>query len=313
MTGKLIISVDCEGRWGVADRGGKRLAGINNENLGRAYRQILTVLDRHNVRATFGFVAALCLEEEELLIAVRKCGDILSFAGNDWLAPARRSLEASLFSGWSAPELVSLVMTSGQHHICSHGGFHIPYDEKSVSPEAISEDISLVKQLESRHALNLDILIYPRNVVGFKGQLSEAGFRGYREIDRCELTSGIKGKIQRLSNEFLSRDRNDLVGFSYKEEQEMLGLSPGKFLNASIGVRKFVPVKAIMRRIDCLLDSAVKNGSAVHFYTHPHNFISDKNMVQKFDYLLGRARDYERQGKMSIATMGDELHEYAGL
>lgn len=312
MTGKLIVSVDCEGRWGIADRGAERLDGINNENLGRAYRQILTILERHNVRATFGFVAALCLEEEELLIAVRNCGDVLRFAGNDWLAPARKSLEASLFAGWSAPELVGLVMAGGQHHICSHGGFHIPYDEKSVSQEAIAEDISLVKKIESRHGLNQDVLIYPRNVVGFKAQLFKVGFRGYREIDRREMVSGIKGKTERLANEFLSRDRDDFVGLSYKKEKKMLALSPGKFLNASIGVRKIVPVKATMGRIDCLLDSAVKNGSIVHFYTHPHNFISDKNMIHKFNYLMSRARDYERQGKISIETMGDELNEVAG-
>lgn len=309
MVGKLIVSIDCEGRWGIADRGNERLAQIDNDGLRRAYSDILGVLHRHNASATFAFVAALCMEEDELLYEVRRCGDAFRLGGHDWLAPARKSMEESLFSGWSVPELVLMVAGEGRHHICSHGGFHIPYDEGLVSKESVEEDLRLVKKLQARHKIDSSVLVFPRNVIGFKSLLSEGGFRGYREIDRCEKMSGFTGKAKRLINEFSSSDRNDMSDFSHQANQGLVGLSPGKFLNAKIGVRRFVPVSATKKRIDALLRSAIENGSIVHLYTHPHNFITDKTMVDKFDYLFWAARGYERKGMLNIATMGDELNE----
>lgn len=312
MVAKLIVSIDCEGRWGIADRAVERLAAITNDNLRHAYRTIITILDRHNASASFGFVAALGLEEESALSAIKRCDGRLRFGANDWLAQAKRDLQASRPSGWSAPDLVDLVVAAGRHYLCSHGGYHIPYSENQVGQDAIAQDIKLIKEFEARHGLDLDILIFPRNVVGFQSQLAEAGFLAYRQIDGRELAKGLRGKMSRLANEFLSADKHDLVGFSYSEGHGMMALSPGKFLNARIGARSLISPATTFRRIDNFLNTAVKNRSLVHFYTHPHNFITDTTMASKLDYLLLRAQEYVNQGLLRIITIGDEFHAAKG-
>lgn len=309
MAARLIVSIDCEGRWGIADRGERRLGVINNDRLRDAYQKILSILERHKSSATFGFVAALCLEEEELLHAIRRCGEKLRFGEVDWLAEARKSLEMSQSSGWVAPELIDLVVQAGRHHLCSHGGYHIPYDQERVSVDAIDEDVGLIKYLEIQKGMNFETIIFPRNVVGFKSRLVGAGFCAYRDIDRREVIPGLRGKFDRLVSEFISNDRCDTLGFSYRRDEGMVALSPGKFLNSKNGIRKIVRSDVTCRRIDCMLGAAVKNNSIVHFYTHPHNFITDETMVEKFDYLFARAREYENRGVLKIITMKEELHE----
>ena len=93
----------------------------------------------------------------------------------------------------------------------------------------------------------------------------------------------------------------------------MISLSPGKFLNASIGPRSLVPVAFTRKRIDTFLKHAVLTNSVVHFYLHPHNFIFDASMLDKLDYLLAEATEYKINGKLKITTMNGEFNECTAI
>lgn len=307
MAAKLVISFDCEGKWGIADRGEARLSVITDTQLEYVYTKILTILNKYQCPATFGFVAAFCLHPEELVERVKYLDQNLIFNGSDWLAPVKTSL--SNLEGWTAPQLIDKVIAEGVHHVCSHGGFHIPYSESLTDHHAILEDINLVKSLHQSKKLSLDALIFPRNIVGFLPELQAAGFSGYREIDVRERVGGQIGKIQRIVNEYLSLDAYDFIEHNYNKKQGLTSLSPAKFLNAGIGIRKWVSPMTTFKRIDKLLKVAVENSSIVHFYTHPHNFISDPSMFEKLDYLLKTAKFYADRNQMNIITMRDEISE----
>ncbi|SVE06845.1 uncharacterized protein METZ01_LOCUS459699, partial [marine metagenome] len=56
----FILSFDCEGKWGMADIIDNNIdSSITNQNLTMAYRSILALLDKHKIKGTFAFVAAL--------------------------------------------------------------------------------------------------------------------------------------------------------------------------------------------------------------------------------------------------------------
>ena len=68
MTGKCIISFDCESKWGMADN----LSSVHdemltNENLIKIYQELIQLLDAYNMPATFGFVGALTMESKFFL------------------------------------------------------------------------------------------------------------------------------------------------------------------------------------------------------------------------------------------------------
>ena len=67
MPGTFIISLDCEGKWGIADRDNRIESGfITRSALIRAYESLLRVLSVYEASATFAFVMALTLTKNEL-------------------------------------------------------------------------------------------------------------------------------------------------------------------------------------------------------------------------------------------------------
>lgn len=310
MKAKLIVSVDCEGKWGIADRGKKRLDVITSRNLLKSYNDILNILRKYNMRASFGFVAALCMDEEWLKEKCHQLERSISYNGNDWLTEVKASLKNKDLSGWCEPNLIKMVLDDGNQHVCSHGGFHLPYDEKKVSRNNINEDIKAIENFKSKYNINIDIMIFPRNIIGYQYILKNYNFKAYRDIDTCENIGGYKGKAIRFFNEMVSLDRFAKKKTAFDCKKKLICLSCAKFLNAKIGIRKYISVNITKCRIKNLVDSAVKSRSTIHFYTHPHNFINDHAMNDKFEYLLGIASEYRKCGKLEVQTMKDELDEY---
>ena len=309
MTAKLIISFDCEGKWGIADRNPDRQRLLTSAAISNAYKTILATLRRKNAHATFAFVAALCLPKDQVEAAIEENFHKLIFGRMHWLSAPRASARSNDFDGWSEPELPDLVRLEPRHHICSHGGFHIPYDEQNTPAEAIDADIDLIRSVDSRIGSRQTILVFPRNVIGYRNRLSESGFEAYRDADRRELKKGLAGRAERLFLELGSVDRGDSRKHSYQNNVGLTALTPGKFLNASIGLRSRIPLSLTKRRIDAFLSYAIKNDTVVHFYSHPHNFIADNTLANKLDYLLGRASVYRDKGSLRIVTMQDEFDE----
>ena len=310
MVAKFVFSIDCEGKWGIADRGEQRLSQLTSKRLLNAYGDILTTLNRNDIRASFGFVGALCMNSEWLHERLKCKEETLAFAGKNWLEGARQGISANDLSGWSEPGLIELVLKDGGQHICSHGGFHVPYDEKNTPEESILSDIKVIQEVRNYFGLKLDLLIYPRNVIGYQHLLAKAGFKGYRGLDRSESISGFVGKAYRIANEFLSIDSNDLAHVGGARDGGLIRLSSAKFLNAKIGIRKVVAACVTKKRVTALIKYAVLHGATVHFYTHPHNFISDPTMMEKLDYLMKLVASYEKSGDLKVMTMEDELNGF---
>lgn len=310
MVAKFVFSIDCEGKWGIADRGEQRQSQLTSKRLFNAYSGILTTLNRNDIRASFGFVGALCMNSEWLHERLISKKEALEFAGKDWLEGARLGVSTNDLSGWSEPSLIELVIKDGGQHICSHGGFHVPYDEKNTPEESIINDIKVIQEVRNYFGLKLDLLIYPRNVIGYQNHLAKAGFKAYRGLDRSESISGFVGKAYRIANEFLSVDCDDLVHVDGAQDGALIRLSSAKFLNAKIGIRKAVAACVTKKRVTALIKYAVTHGATVHFYTHPHNFISDPTMMEKLDYLMRVVAAYEKSGDLKVMTMEDELNGF---
>ena len=112
MSGKFIISFDCESKWGMADS----LSSTHQEmfhasELERVYFELITLLEKYNMPATFGFVGALTMtsdvfldEWEELL---RGSPD-----HRDWLENFFQDVDKNKLSGWFCPELLNIVRQS---------------------------------------------------------------------------------------------------------------------------------------------------------------------------------------------------------
>jgi hypothetical protein len=63
----FVLSLDCEGKWGLADQiSDHHVRYFTSENLRRAYGDPLALFEKWEVPATFAFVMAFTLAKEEL-------------------------------------------------------------------------------------------------------------------------------------------------------------------------------------------------------------------------------------------------------
>lgn len=302
---KLVISLDCEGKWGMADRPSERRDFVKTQDLIDCYLRILDVFDKFGAKATFAFVSALCLAPEELGHALS--GVDLRYNAKNWLDAPLTEIRAGNCDGWAAPLLIHLVRERGRHHICTHGGTHLPYSNEKTPRESVLWDIGFARDVHSRLDLGWDTIVFPRNIEGHFISIAASGIRGYRSTDPAERISGQIGKMYRVANEFINGDRFGLWGADSYTQSPLCSLSPGKFINARIGFRKHVNLDQTINRIRKLLDFACANSRVVHMYTHPHNFISDPGMYIKLESILAIASRLVSDGRLQIITMRDEL------
>lgn len=310
---RFTISFDCEGKWGVADQGERTLGYIKGNDLRDAYRRILILLQRYEVPATFGIVSALCLAPHELKDHIEAIPS-LTYCGQDWLLPIRRDIRSNRYDGWAHPEILEMLASESRHELCSHGGFHVPYDELNTPEDSVRADLALVAEVKQKMQVTLQNIILPRNIIGYKELLRLAGFEGYRDIDVREANIGFVNRLKRLSHEFISGDIEDMLPCGDAGNYDApFPLSPAKFLNARIGIRNIVPNDVTLWRVRKFIDYAISSDLRVHFYTHPHNFIRDKGMFYKFEKLLSLISRQRDAGVLNIITMKEELEERYGI
>jgi hypothetical protein len=97
----FILSLDCEGKWGVADHiSDHHTHYFTGANLRRAYADLLALFEKWEVSATFAFVMAFTLAEEELASYADLFEDV---ACRDWLRHFRRDAAAQRFDVGSPP------------------------------------------------------------------------------------------------------------------------------------------------------------------------------------------------------------------
>ena len=122
MAGTIIISLDCEGRFGVADHLTPALAAqLTDERLAAAYAHIIATLDALSLPATFAVVSLFARPDSaEKTALVRDLAQDLPY-----LAAARDQLAAGE-EGWDGARFLDGL--HDRHELAFHGGSHVPWD-----------------------------------------------------------------------------------------------------------------------------------------------------------------------------------------
>lgn len=298
----LIISYDCEGKWGMADLLCPYYDEVlTRENLISAYEQLLQLHDAYDVKATWAFVGMMTQNRDEFP------------AGRDWLEDGlkvldglnlpdyderRVGLKANLEEkeGWFHPETLKLVESDGRHEIGSHSYCHRFFDVSEVSREEFVQDLELVRQLPAFGDRQLSY-IYPRNQVGYPEELGRNGFVNYRELYESKLYR--LGRAGRVLSEFNLWNPPQ----PHAKPGSVVAIAPGHFLNWRKGARRRVPAAVTKARWRRMLRETVKNGGVLHLWSHPHNFIDGEGMYDLLAAIMKEAAPYIRSGELKNPTM----------
>jgi len=300
MTARFILSLDCEGKWGVADiLGPREQETLSDARLRRAYSDIVALLDRLSVPATFAFVGLFGETPEDF----RRLGgelQALSAAAPHYLSPALVDIESGSREGWHGAWAVDSVgAAKAGHEIALHGVTHVPWG--TVDEGFARAELALLERLrpEIRGARTF---IYPRNDVAHAQLLPGAGVEGYR------LAPPRRSRARSLASEanIFSRPEKD------PPAGNPIAIPAGYFVNYQHGPRRLVPQLLSLLRLRNLLDRAERTGEVVHYWLHPENVAAAPATL---DLLRATVEEVARRrdaGRCRVLTQIGYCRERAG-
>lgn len=302
----FIMSLDCEGKWGMADHlQPYHHRELTKPNIVGAYRRLLDMLATHDIAATFAFVMAFALAERE-----RSGFPSLEHRDpNDaWLAHYWRSLDAGLADGWHVPEAFDMVGDSGVHELASHGFCHRPLGDASINPEGAARELAEAAKVAKLKGIQLQTLVFPRNEVGNLEAVRAAGYAGYRE--RLARPGGRIGRAVALLAEFSVWAAPQ---HAQGVKEGLVTIPPGRFFNWKFGARRLVPPAVTIARWRHQLKQCARDGGVVHLWLHPHNLITGPGTAEVLEAVLAEVGRYRNAGRIQVLTQRDYCQREAGL
>jgi len=297
MAGTFIISLDCEGKWGMADCINEHHNQfLTNENLIIAYRQLLILFEKYEVPATFAFVMAFTLSENERKQLSSKLTNV-TVDGENWLRCYRAAEEAGSLDGWFCPEALDIIRAHEEHEIGCHGFCHAPLAETAISESDADAELKAAGEIASLKGLTLKTFVYPRNQIGYVHLLRRHKYEGYR--DRLSALGGAFGRARSLLMEMKIVERAQEHG---AVEDGLCRIPAGYFFNWRAGLRRRIPKAVTRQRWSSIMRSAAVSDRVAHLWFHPHNFIDGPETYDVLESVLQGAIALRAQGRLNIMT-----------
>lgn len=304
MTAKFILSLDCEGKWGMADQiSDYHDHHLTSERLRDAYARLLGLFARYELPVTFAFVMAFLLSPDEQ----REHDHLFPTCepGTQWLRHFRAAQDRGDLNGWSSPELLDMVRDAGGnkiggHEIGCHGFSHLPLGE-DASRTSVAAEFAAVRDIAARRGVTLETLVFPRNQVGHVDLVEQAGFVGYRD----RLAQG-GGRIGALAAEFAGRPKPQAG--AKPNPIGSTAIPAGFFFNWRVGARRMVPPSVTEMRWRNMVNAAGAN-DVVHLWLHPHNIITGPETFGVLERVLRNVARRRDAGVLEAVTQSTYCHQ----
>ncbi|HEV2079645.1 MAG TPA: polysaccharide deacetylase family protein [Allosphingosinicella sp.] len=300
MSGRFIVSLDCEGKWGMADAlqpYHHRL--LTDEALARVYAEIVTRFAAHAVPATFAFVMAFTLTAEEQ----QQFADILADTGrrDDWLSHFWSEQREGRAGGWFQPQALETVRADPRHEIASHSFCHRDLADAAISEEEAEAELDSAAAAARLKGIQPRTFVFPRNSVGHVSLLRRKGYIGYR------LARPPVSRLRALAAELYLWPRAEISPPAAPGAP--IAIPAGYFLNWRFGPRRYIPRTVTARRWKTLIDRACETGGVAHLWFHPHNLITAPSTRDTLDEILAYASAQRSAGRLRMLTQEQYCEE----
>ena len=277
MAGTFILSLDCEGKWGVADHLNSGIhAALNDGALRDTYAAIFGLLTKYDIAATFAVVDFFTRTTHELNLLGRSGIDVLL----PYTTDAWSDLAHGTGQGWAAPWLLDMI--GDRHEIASHGASHTPFG--TLAGEALELELCEIG------ADKYSTIIYPRNDIAHSERLAELGIVGYRERRHGNRLTRLVDEVNLFqSAEGIPAPSNPVV------------IPPGFFINWLSGVRMLFPPALTRLRARRIIENAIATGGVAHFWTHPENIVTSPQTMANLAAICEEAARGRKRG-LNIVT-----------
>jgi peptidoglycan/xylan/chitin deacetylase (PgdA/CDA1 family) len=295
VTGRFIVSLDCEGKWGMADDlkpYHHRL--VTDDSLARVYDELVGLFGRYVLPATFAFVLAFTLNaaERERFAPLFEVDD--SRQGG-WLSHFHAARQRGALGGWFQPHALEAVRQAPQHEIACHSFCHRPMSSLSAADAAA--ELEAAKSVAAFKGLTFRTFVYPRNKVEHVQALAQQGYLGYR--DERRRLPGHLGRATALLEEL------NLWALPERRPgptQAPVCIPAGFFFNWRHGARRGIPPAVTVERWRRLLDRAAERDEVAHLWLHPHNLLTARETKSTLEAVLTHAARLASAGRLEPVT-----------
>lgn len=293
MPARFILSLDCEGKWGVSDHlSAQKHELLSNERLHGAYQSLIALLDEYRLPATFAFVG-LFAERPEHFRRIR--GEVAELAkmAPKYLNPALQDIGYGSRQGWHGDWAVDAVANAQTgHELALHGITHVPWG--SINRDFASAELKLFDALSSA-IKDSKTFIYPRNQVAWTDLLSKVGIEGFR------LAPPARSRAMSLLSEFniVAQPEKDPPRASENEPQ---AIPAGFFVNWKFGLRNLVPQCVTALRFRQMLLKADRLDGLVHLWLHPENISMAPATLDLLRELVVTVATFRESGRCNVIT-----------
>ena len=319
-SGVLIISLDFELLWGMADHEPLESAGRFAE-VHSIVPRILDLFKKYEIHATWATVGALMAHDDEEFFRFlpetlpEQTEYVLKRIG---LHPSYRTNTVPRDAVF-APELVKMILDTPGQEVGSHTYTHYYCNLGSSRPEDFRNEIVATNQIASRNGISCKSVVFPRNrfSMGYIATLSKEGivaFRGHERDSWLKVFANINWKLFRLFDKldnYLPLERNMTYPF---EDLRMIN----KVVNVNSS-RFFKPYTKRLSKLETLkrnrfkreLKKAAIKGEIYHIYWHPHNFLEDiEKNIETLEWFLNVFSSMRDRYAMQSCSMAEAAEMY---
>jgi len=267
--GIFMFTLDTELAWGT--HGDKKW---EKEYLAtrQTVDELLKLLDKYKISATWAFVGQLFLEGEDQLL--------------------------------HAPDMVQSVRQCPTfQEIGCHSFTHPIMDEPNFKPSDMDSELSNCVAAAKTIALELKSFVYPQNRVAHTDRLSKHGFICYRGKDQnwYRGLSKALNKIAHVIDEYLLI--SPPVGSPIKRN-DVWEIPGGYFYPHRRGWARFLPISFRSHKAISGLRKAARQHRVFHLWTHPFNLASDQaNLLHGLEIIFQEVARLRDQNKIRVITM----------
>lgn len=311
-TGLFLISLDFELYWGVRDKRSIEQYRSNLENTREAVLALLSIFEKHKIRATWSTVGLLFHQNRDEL--KQYWPEIHPGYIDRNLCPyeylrSNDDLEQELH--FAAGLIETISKTPGQE-IGTHTYSHFYCLEKGVSKESFRADLIQARRVGEAAGLPPKSLVFPRNQWrgDFLPILAELGIESFRGVEDHPIYSastdqeqGLLRRGLRLLDSYLNLTGHHTFTPSDCGPHTPYNLPASRFLrpySKKLGILDGLKRRRIVRA----MRNAAQKREAFHLWWHPHNFGSDLGAnLQFLESLLTEYSELNRTQQFRSVSM----------
>ena len=293
-SGKFIISLDFELFWGMRDERTIEQYGENIKGVHKAIPHLLTVFNKHQVKATFATVGFLFFEGKAELL--KNLPEKQPSYLNKNLSPYLKHLDiigkdAEADPYHFAPHLIHLIRNYPEQEIGTHTFSHYYCLEEGQTKEEFKADIKSALKVAAKRGVKMTSLVFPRNQFNdeYLQVCQNLGIICYRGNESSWLYEARTGKSEslirralRLLDAYINISGHNCYSDTYLKSKIPVDIPSSRFLRPySKKLKVFDRLR--LNRIQSGMTHAAKNNLTYHLWWHPHNF--GINQAENFAFL----------------------------